>query len=311
MIAGVRLWLAGAEIGASLLGAAAANVLADQLSAGPQLVFHPRYRVSHLNGVITDGRYTFLQANRPGRLGLVLDEVTGKRTYPKLPSGCLNPRRDPSFGPGWLLEDCDASHVDLYNLVSRTWHSVSLFANCRALLAAGGSSDCTPTAVGTDWIQYDAATLQQGDKLVFQAIATGAVRRDPTNATTVPDLDSPRLARHVCAPLRVPRPGSFVPLGQFAIADSPAGTFLEQCGTRRRRRLIDLADVYTAPGEVLWTPTPRKIDGIFLSSQQTFSIAPPRNATFIVYITANAHHIYLEGETRRNDAASWIAAAPR
>lgn len=62
-------------------------------------------------------------------------------------------------------------------------------------------------------------------------------------------------------------------LGQFAIADSSAGTFLEQCGTRRRRRLIGLAEVYTAPGEVLWTPKPREIDGIFLASQQTFSIA--------------------------------------
>ncbi len=204
-MATMRVGVAVAVIGACLLAAATAP--ANQRSAGPRLMFHPDYRVGQFNGVSTNGRYTFLGTDRPGGLGIVLDERTGRRTYPSLPADCLNPRGEPSLGPTWLLEDCDATHVDLYSLARHTWRSVSLFARCRQLLAAGTSSNCTPIAIGTDWIQYDADTVQQGDKMVFQAIATGAVRRDPTNATTVPDLNRPNLARHLCAPLRVPAQG--------------------------------------------------------------------------------------------------------
>ncbi len=72
-----------------------------------------------------------------------------------------------------------------------------------------------------------------------------------------------------------------------------------------------LALVYPAPGEVLWTPRPGQIDGIFLLSQETFGITPPRNAADIAYIAVNAHHIYLEGLTRKGIPVSWTAPAPR
>lgn len=307
----MRVGVAVAAIAACLTAAAGQSASANPQSADPDLIFHPHYRAGHFNGVSTNGRYTLLGADRPGGLDTVLDEVTGRRMLLELPPDCLNPLDPALLGQTWVLENCDTTHVDLYNLARRTWRSVSLFARCRELLEAKSGSDCTPTAVGTDWIEFDAETPRQGDKSVFQAIATGAVHPDPTGPTTVPNLNSPALAGRVCAPLRVPREGSLMLIGRFAISDGPAGTFLERCGTRSRRSLPGLVNVYTAPGEVFWTPLPRQIDGIFLSSQQTFMITPPRDAAGIVWIAGNPHHIYLEGLTRSGTSKSWTAPAPR
>lgn len=238
-------------IGASRLCAAATGASASSRSARPRLIFHPHYRVSHLNGVSTDGRYTFLEANRPGRLGLVLDEVTGQRIRTQLPPDCLHPRRDPAFGAGWLLEDCNAR-------TSTCTTSPRVLGDlCRSSLSVDGCS------------------LRDAAQTAFPS------RSAPTGSSTTPRR--PEAVTRGCS------------------RRSPQAQYARIRPTQGRWQ--------TSPATRWWTPDLRRIDGIFLPSQQTFSIAVPPNATQITYIVANTHHIYLEGSTRNAPVASWVALA--
>ncbi len=156
-------------------------------------------------------------------------------------------------------------------------------------------SACSPQAIGFRWIEYvRVCTAGCHSPLFFQNVRTDKFRSDPTNATTVPDLDSPGLARRLCPPLRTVRApandgGGWDPItfdGRFAITDTPGklGATLMRCGTRLHRA-IGSNPIASAQAVIWWTSPTRK-DGLLLPSLQRITIVlPPALASANVTLT--------------------------
>ena len=270
--------------------------------------FRPRWQVVSHGGAATDGPYTILWSQRLGVVGTLINELSGQRTPVSAPSTCLTPvGGQVSMGDSWLIAACPDYTVDLYSLADGQWKTVSMPGVCRHAAARGPS--CQPSGVGTDWIRYDEDRRRLGDTSLFQNIVTGAVRADPTNAHTLPDLDSPLLTKSVCGPLRVPRAtsGNTIVLdGRFAVLSNTAGNFLEHCATHLRELLTDALWVTVAPGEVMWVSQPRSLEGILLPSRRRFTVLRPPRA-LMDDVEISARHIYVFGITRRSNSVVWSA----
>jgi hypothetical protein len=271
---------------------------------------HVRFGV--VDGVVgTNGPYTVI--TRPSGARIVVDETSGRRARLRLPNYCRSPKRDSILGDGWLLEPCDTSRLALYSVARRHWRSIAVAPGCVHFHAGRGSS-CFPTAVGTDWIQFDEESTHFGDVNVFQNIHTGALRRDPTGTRTFPDLDSPRLARRLCAPLRVPSHTFvfFAFQGPFVLATDEAGPRLERCGTSRYWVLSGALQAAIGPGTVMWIHGGGRglLDGIFIPSLRRFRVTLPPQATRVFYVQLSDRHIYLSGSTKRNLSVTWSAPLP-
>jgi hypothetical protein len=144
--------------------------------------------------------------------------------------------------------------------------------------------------VGAYWIEWVASSYHHAPTSVyFQNIQTGELRGDPTNANTFADLNSPALTHTTCPGVQLmPNPssdlssggvawGSLTPYGQFALAVTDNGAFLERCGTHMRRRLT--SQYSSAPasnaGAIVWQAVANHLSGLFLPSLQTFTIPLP------------------------------------
>lgn len=281
---------------------------ASALAASERLTFTPRWQVVSHRGVATDGPYTILWSHQVGVAGALINELTGHRTRVMLPAGCPSPvGGEEDLGDTWLVVACPRSSVSLYALATGLWRTMALPAVC----GHHDGTTCTPAAVGTNWIKYDEASVNLGDRWLFQNVVTGAVRNDPTNAHTLPDLDSPLLTKPVCAPLRVPSARSQSTLqfeGRFAILTTNTGIFLEHCATHLHRLLTDSAPWATAArAEVVWISRPtRPFDGIFLPGRRRFTVSPPSGANMFD-VVIGARHIYVVGDTRRGASDVWGA----
>jgi hypothetical protein len=252
-----------------------------------------------------------LWSGRRVEVGALTDEQTGRRVRVILPAGCRRSpgHNSPVLGDAWLLADCGHRRVDLYSPASGDWRAVTVPQTCRNDKHHGGG--CVPLAVGTDWIEYDKEqSARLGDRFIFQNIATGAAQRDPTDATTLPDLDSAVLAQRVCAPLRVPRHGTLTFDGRFAVASGATGAFIERCGSRLRLP-VPFFNVATGPGSIVWLPSPTSdVRGVFLPSLRRFTIAPPPGHSYLVDVELSVRHIYVTVATGRGGADVWSAPAP-
>ncbi len=288
----------------TLSGAAAAR------GAAAHPTFRPAWQLVSHGGVSTDGPYTMLWADQLGVAGTLINELTGQRTRVMLPSGCPEPEGGQTvLGDTWLLVACPQSSMALYSLATGVWKSLSIPAQCRHRLGTGPS--CLAAAVGSDWIKYNQERGNLGDRWLFENVVTGAVRNDPTNAHTLPDLDSPLLIAPVCAPLRVPSAKSQGTLefeGRFAVLSTTAGIFLEHCATHLHLLLTNGAPWATAaPAEVVWIPRPtRPFDGIFLRSRRRFTVSSPPGAD-MADTAISARHIYVVGSTRHAAGNVWAA----
>lgn len=269
----------------------------------------PHYRIVGHHGMATDGRYTVLWGAGAGQVGTVIDEQTGRRRLVMLPPGCRSGGRiSPVLGDTWLLADCGRGRVALYSPAGHSWRTVTVAPACRNYRSSAGG--CVPLTVGTDWIEYDKESVHLGDRFIFQNIDTGAVLGDPTNATTLADLDSPVLAEPVCAPLRVPGHGKLTFDGRFAVAEGATGTFIEKCGTRRRVP-VPSNDVAASPRSLVWVTTPTSpISGVFLPTLRRFTVAPPPGHSFIVDVELSVRHIYVTAASGGGGADVWSARAP-
>lgn len=274
------------------------------------IAFTPHYRVVGHHGMATDGRYTVLWSGRPVEVGTLIDEQTGRRTRVRLPTDCRAGRRvAPVLGDSWMLADCRRGRVDLYSPADGGWQAVTVATACRNFGSSAGG--CIPVAVGTDWIEYDKQSYRLGDQFMFQNIATGAVSGDPTGTTTLPDLDSPVLAQRVCAPLRVPRHGKLTFDGPFAVASGATGTFIERCGSRLRLP-VPFFNVATAPGSIVWLPSPTSaVRGVFLPSLRRFTVAPPPGHAYVVDVELSVRRLYVTVAAGGGGADVWSAPAPR
>jgi hypothetical protein len=282
--------------------------LASHRSAGHQIVVHPRFRVVGHDGEATNGAYTIVWNGRRGVVGTLVDERSGQRVLVRLPGYCRAPvDSQPYLGGSWLLVDCTKARMGLYSLAHRWWRSVAVKGPCRGF----NPGRCGPVAVGTDWIEYDdERNINLGDKFVFQNVVTGAIRRDPTNARTRADLDSPRLAQRVCAPLRVPSNGTVEFQGRFALAiNYQANVFLEECGTRLHVSLGSALDNQAiAPAAVIYGTGLRGVlSGIFLPSLQRFAVTPPAVSGPLIRVDLSISHIYVDATDRRGRYNVWSA----
>ena len=290
------------------------GLAAPARGASRDAIFKPTWQVvSSPGGVATDGTYTILWSQGGGIAGTLINELTGQRARVAMPSGCPAPVGGQDFlGDTWLLVPCPHSSMDLYALGTGQWKTVLIPAVCRR--PGGTGPSCSPAAVGTDWIKYDENRRRLGDRWLFQNIVTGAVRNDPTNAQTQPDLDSPLLINPVCPPLRAPSASSQNTLdfeGRFAVLRTDHGIFLEHCATHLHELLTDAAPWVTAgPAEVMWVSAPsRPLDGIFLPSRRRFTMSRPSGA-LLDDVEISARHIYVLGSTRHTDLDVWSAPLP-
>jgi hypothetical protein len=293
-------WRVGTGMVVCLLVGAVAVTAA---SARPWLKFRVHFTALPYVGVSTNGPYTLFDTTVQGEVGVVLDELTGKRTTVWLPADCPEPDSDNlMLGGGWLLEDCTSSRVDLYSLAGNFWRPVPIAPSCVNFRQGPGSS-CTPYAVGADWIDYDESSTRFGDQSVFQNIASGTLRRDPANRRTLADLSSPTLAHRVCPPLRVPAEGSMIGLrGRFVLAVNGRGVVVERCGSRFHLALpfldgslIDTWSASDARAIVEDGALPGVLNGIFVPSMQRFSVSAriPLRVRDASIELASDRHLYL------------------
>jgi len=282
-----------------LVGATAAAAV----SARAPLRFREHFSALPYVGVDSSGRYTLFQTTVQGQVGVVLDELTGRKTTAWLPSDCPAPDADNlMLGGGWLLEDCTSSRVDLYSLARGSWRAVPIAAGCVTFHAGAGSS-CSVYAVGSDWIAYDESSVRLGDRFVFQNIASGALRHDPANPRTLADLSSPTLVHRLCRPLRTPESGSMVGLaGRLALVINESGVVLERCGSHLHVPLpfmdgsvIDTWSASDARSLVSDLIPAGVLNGIFVPSRQRFSVTVPlpRRFRFDSSEFASDRHIFL------------------
>jgi hypothetical protein len=154
--------------------------------------------------------------------------------------------------------------------------------------------------------------LRTGDTFLFQNIVSGAVRRDPSSSRVVPDLDSPALARRVCAPVRVPSNGTLAFQGRFVLVTHYQGnTFLQKCGTRLHELAgSSVSDPSIGAGAVIYDTGPHgPLHGISLPGLKRFTIALPRGADDVIGSDLSLDHIYVEAETRSGRYDVWSAPA--
>jgi hypothetical protein len=201
------------------------------------------------------------------------------------------------LGPPWVLMGCPPASnpsgpfdVELYSLADGTRQTVTpspgLPPQCSTVSSL--ETECAfATAVGADWITWDASCYNCNETSFFQNIQTGELRDNPTNATTFADLNSPALAHRTCPGVRLIREpddigsswGSLIPDGQFALVTDAGNSVLERCGTRMRRPLTNGSTVSYAlawnSGAVVWQAVTGRLKGLFLPSLQKFTIPLP------------------------------------
>lgn len=297
-----------------------ASALASQHSRRPHrpmrpLVLHPRFHlVRGVSDVFTNGRYVYQASSASSGVlqgaGTVIDEQTGKRTFVSRPGCAVGGVRGQfsttltlAAGDPWLLFVCDQNApvepIELYSFATRQWRSVTPPPYSDPC-PPGNVCAPSPIAVGADWIEYDVICGMEHctDTYAFQNIATGQVQGPPMDwragGRTVPDLNSPTLARQLCSPLRVPRgnpgednisvPGHLSFAGPFAIAVDWSGIqsvqpYLERCGSRLHKP-IDQNDypLVANPRLVLWERSggvSRRLDGLFLPSLRRLTLVLP------------------------------------
>lgn len=205
---------------------------------------------------------------------------------------------DPQCGvtgldPPWALLSCaspsdpsGAYDVELYSLTDRTEQTVTpspgLPPQCTG--QSDLESECARAdRVGAYWIKWDTSCYHCAVTSYFQNIQTGELRGDPTNATTVADLNSPTLADQTCPGVRLSfHPHSPTPWdslsydGQFALVSDYANVFLERCGTHMRRLLVNGSSVLASnTGAIVWQTVTSRLTGLLLPSLQRFTIPLP------------------------------------
>jgi hypothetical protein len=269
-------------------------------------LLRPRFSALPYSNATTVGRYTIFDTGTTGSATVVFDEHTNAWTTVVLPSDCRAPLSAAIAGGLWLLEYCTKSTVDVYSLAANAWRTLAIPAVC---LDTPGA-ECLPDTVGSDWIEYDESSVRLGDVFVFQNITTGQVRANPANARTVPDVNSPELAEHLCPPVRRPAKGTITPDGQFAIATGPTGTFLEHCGTSLHLVLDNSPFLTISARALFWLAGAHgPIDGMLLPSLRRFAIAGPPGD--LISVSVSYQHLYVEASASPSSLTRvWSAPLP-
>ncbi len=280
---------------AALMTAGTAGASSRVRSRQPSVV-SPRFRFVAEAAVLWTGpRYALTWGGLGGSStpATLIDDQTGRRTTIGR-AGC-HPLGTAGLEPldlPWITFTCAPATQppawELYSPATGGWHSVS---PSPGVLCSGGCSTSL-LAAGRSWLAFQQASCPNGDyhscnaRNLFQNIQTGEVRPDPSNATTVVDLNSPNLSRMVCRPLSAPggvSPTFYGSSALSAVTDSTfnTGVYLERCGTRLHR----LVSPVTPDGagftganarEVVWMAHPGPfLTGLTIPGLRRFTIRLP------------------------------------
>jgi hypothetical protein len=281
--------------------------------------------------VFASGDY-LLSTISSGLAPIVINDLLGTTTA--LDPSCYTD----ALGPPWVLMGCPESSdssgpydLELYSLADGARQTVTLSPGMPYCSSPPLDSEvsCSAEAVGADWIEWVGSSYHHAPtEVYFQNIQTGELRRDPTNATTFTDLNSPALAHTTCPGVRVmPNSsygvydggtawGSLTPYGQFALAVADNGAFLERCGTHMRRLLTSGStsdSLDSSAGAIVWQAAPGRLTGLFFPSLQTFTIPLPSAVVasqagygpgFALALTSGALYMHEYGGTL------WRTASP-
>jgi hypothetical protein len=281
--------------GAAVVAGLVFPVSADASGGGPTLRVAFRDSGRAL-GLVTSSRYVFIERPRgsAGVVGTLVDELTGKRKQIPLSPGCGTSGQSRIDGPWLVVESCGPqSHpvTDLYSLATGRWRAVSASPSLNPCSSC--DAEITPVDAGRHWVGYFVLTCPntlhgcRARYTRFQNLDTGAVVNDPTGGRTIADLNSPRLARRVCSPLRVPWAGALTFDGKFAVArgttkDGTPEIWLERCGSSRRLVLLKQPDTVPTWGSngsaVVWGSRLSALGGVFLPSLSRFTVPLPKAA---------------------------------
>jgi hypothetical protein len=286
--------------------AALVTVAAASAQAATRAVQLSFKRSGTADGVVTNGRYTLIEAG--GRAApTLLDEQSGRRV--KLPA-CATPRPWHGFlsggfeGPYFEWADCGASvpTLDLYRLST----------GARSTMPIGNVAGCDPSfnpcveepgPAGTDWYVvdvYSSRCLCTGTFIVSRSTGRTA---DPVQGPI--DLDSPQLARTLCAPLQGSSDAQILTfggdsgfsgsgvgevfgeylygfqssgasLGGFAIDPAqPFADYLRRCHSSLRRRLSSEFVTGNRTAVVLYSFGDTHLRGVLLPSLRRFIVPLP------------------------------------
>jgi hypothetical protein len=280
--------------------------------------------------VLSDGKYVFLSTPTAGprSLGVLMIGPAGPQVLAEPPS-CENPfSNSMAIGGGLLMVNCGGGHsIDarVYSLGAGSWRTVipnPELLRFGPLCGAGATCTASPVAIGARWIEYgiDCGYHCPGTT-AFQNLQTGRLRGDPSSSTTIADLNSSRLARRVCFPLRVPKEpwwtatapayGSVSYVGRYAITrnDTPAQSevaHLERCGTRLHQRLGQPNARPVANSHLIVWDTPQdRLSGLFLPSLRSFTIRVP-SGIHLSLLALSSTTIYLHDTINQ----IWTARVP-
>ena len=230
---------------------------------------------------------------------LLLDDRTGRRRVIHVLN--LGLTHLEAFGAPWILFFTEYGGFQLYNINTRKLRPLGCDAGCM-----GGTpafSDAEVYELGSHWLEFEGPSGGPcGDGIHYGCgpltvygyfnILTHTVRKNwsLTGDRSILDLDSPRLVRTVCQPLRVPTGGSLRPYGKFAVATEADGSsFLERCGSQLKMPLDGRYDPPSSPSAgvsandhaVTWEVLDqyglwhRQLDGVLLPSLRRFSASIP------------------------------------
>jgi hypothetical protein len=158
----------------------------------------------------------------------IYDEHTGARRMVR--SGCA---AFSSFSSGFTLLGCGVSEP------VRAWDLVRNTTQVLAPIPPDVESDSFTTipAIGARWMLLNHVGYHI-NVVFFEDWRSGRVRTQ-LPADTYPDLDSPRLARRLCRPLRLGRlvnafgKRAYQYERPYALREEPAGLLLDRCGQRK------------------------------------------------------------------------------
>lgn len=318
------------------------------------LVLHPRFHrvASGVYNPLTDGRYVFLfsgeGAGGGSSVGTLIDDQTGKRRTVAQqvdPSGGNCAGGPVAMGGGSLMFDCSnlgvrLSSVRLYSLATGTSKTIAVNSQIAAYnQQCSGDSYCSalPYAVGSQWIAFSETCYHCANTSVFQNLNGGQlaganVLQDwRPGGHTIPDLNSPGLARRVCSPVRVPSvfsptvggrtPGPLLFYGKSVISEGTSTEtgggnvrtedYLERCGSRLRQRLPSgpfLGDT-PYPGNsrlVITRSSARQLTGVFLPSRRAFEVVLPRSFGSARQVVVTSRSLYMINQ----EDQGWAAPAP-
>ena len=225
-----------------------------------------------------------------------------------------------AFGAPWIFF-FEHNRFALYNVATKKTRSCGV-PGCVP------SGDVISYALGARWLEtfvqqpgacgdgvhYDCGPVTQS----FYNIRAGRIRDgSPAKSTTVADLNSRRLSKRVCAPLRLPPGGSLTFYGSFAVAtESDRTSVLEQCGSSLQMPIGmsyqngPVSSPVASTRAVLWPVIDPlglwhgQIAGVLLPSLRRFTASAPSNLGFPLALTA--FRLYVAGAHGR----LWAARMP-